>query len=182
MGADEGAASRYHLTKRAADRRLATLGVPWIVLRPSFVYGPGDRSMAFFERLAILPLAPLPGDGRFLVQPVHVDDLVRAVVLGVERDDLRDFAVDVGGAAPLAFGELLDALARRAGRAGGARKVRIPWAAMRAVAAITDAVGRGPITSEELGMLRRGNAASNEEFVKRFGFEPRGVEVGLAER
>jgi hypothetical protein len=48
---------------------------------------------------------------------------------------------------------------------------------------VTDALGgRGPITSEELGMLRRGNHTDNRAFVRAFGFEPVPFEVGIARR
>jgi uncharacterized protein YbjT (DUF2867 family) len=61
MGADEAAVSRYHRSKHAADLRLAELGVPFVVVRPSLVYGPGDHSMTFFLSLAALPITPIPG-------------------------------------------------------------------------------------------------------------------------
>jgi NADH dehydrogenase len=180
LGAEEAAVSRYHRSKRAADRALAELGVPYLVLRPSFVYGSGECSMRFFERLARLPITPVAGDGQYRVQPVAVEDLVRAIVLAVERDDLRDLAVDLGGRAAVTFDALLDLLARQGGKPGGARKLHLPWGLMQLIAGATDALGgRGPSTSEELGMLRRGSVADNGAFVERFGFEPIGLEEGL---
>jgi uncharacterized protein YbjT (DUF2867 family)/uncharacterized membrane protein YphA (DoxX/SURF4 family) len=180
LGADDTAQSCYHRSKRAADRHLAALGVPYVVLRPSFVYGPGDQSMTFFASLAALPIAPVPGDGQYRVQPVHVDDLVRAVALAVERDDQKDIAVDVGGADAISFDRMLDVLARRFGKRG-AVKLHVPWPAMRLAAAVTDALGgRGPITGEELGMLRRGNCDDNRPFVESFGFTPVSFEAGIA--
>jgi len=76
LGAEAGAKSRYQRTKAAADARLAELGVPYVVLRPSVVYGPGDHSMTYFLSLAALPVTPVPGDGQYRLQPVHVDDVV----------------------------------------------------------------------------------------------------------
>lgn len=182
LGADDEARSRYHLTKRAADRRLAELGVPYVVLRPSFVYGPGDHSLTYFASLAALPLTPVPGDGQYLVQPVHVDDLVRAVIAAVERDDLQNVTADLGGAAPITFDALLDTVGRRLGKRH-VRKVHVPWAVMEFAARVTDLLGgRGPITSEELAMLRRGNWTDNAPFVKTFGFEPVSFEVGMARK
>jgi uncharacterized protein YbjT (DUF2867 family) len=182
LGADDGAQSRYHLTKRAADRCLATLGVPYVVLRPSVVYGPQDHSMTFFLSLAALPITPVPGDGQCRLQPVHVDDVVRAVVLAVERADLKDLTVDVGGREPITFDALLDVLARRLGKRR-ARKLHVPDGVMAAVAAVTDALGgRGPITGEELAMLRRGNSGDNRPFAEHFGFEPLPFEVGIARK
>lgn len=181
MGADAEGVSRFHRSKRAADLRLAALGVPYVVLRPSLVYGLGDHSMTALLSLAALPITPVPGDGQYRVQPVAVDDLVRALVLGVERRELADLILDLGARQPLTFDALLDTLARGLGNGHGARKLHLPWPLMRALSAITDAMGgRGPITREELGMLRRGTAASIEPFIERFGFEPAPLAVGLA--
>lgn len=182
LGADSQAQSGYHLSKRAADAFLAGLGVPYLILRPSFVYGPQDQSMTWFLQMAAWPLTPVPGDGRSRVQPVHIDDLTRAVLLGLERSDLSGFAIDVVGAAPLDWNELFDALARRLGKRR-ARKVHAPHWAMSAIAALTDALsGRGPITGDEWSMLRRGNEADVAPFVDRFGFSPVAFEAGLARR
>jgi nucleoside-diphosphate-sugar epimerase len=183
MGADDKAVSRYHMSKRAADRHLAKRGVPYVMLRPSFVYGPGNHSMTFFARLAALPVIPVPGDGQYRVQPLHVTDLVRAITIAMEDPDLADVIVDVGGGQILSFDALLDVLARRQGRQRGARKVHIPWPVMRVVAAMTDVMGgHGPITREELGMLRRGSFADNGPFIDQFGFEPVPFETGIMQK
>jgi hypothetical protein len=155
--------------------------VPYVVLRPSLVYGPGDHSMTFFLSLAALPVTPIPGDGQYPVQPVHVDDLVRALVLAVEREELAGLIVDIGPRRQLTFDELIDALARWLGKRHGAFKLHLPWGLMRLIAAATDALGgRGPITREELGMLQRGSIAEVDRFAEWFGFEPAPFEVGLA--
>jgi uncharacterized membrane protein YphA (DoxX/SURF4 family) len=123
---------------------------------------------------------PVPGDGKYRLHPIHVDDVVRAVVMACERDDLANIAVDVGGGEPLSFDALLDFLARRLGKAK-ARTLHIPWQVMDWTAAVTDALdGRGPITGEELGMLRRENFADNRSFSQYFGFAPAPLEAGMA--
>ncbi|HEU5439431.1 MAG TPA: NAD-dependent epimerase/dehydratase family protein [Ktedonobacterales bacterium] len=180
LGADTGARSAFHRSKRAADEHLARLGVPYVVLRPSFVYGPGDHSMAFFARLARWPLAPVPGDGRTLLQPVYVADLVSAIVQAVERDDLAAQVVDVGGAQVLTFAALLDCLARAEGKTRGARKLHIAWPLVALAAAGTDLLGgHGPITRDELGMLRRAMPVDLAPFVALFGFVPRPFSEGV---
>jgi len=191
LGADDSAASRFHLSKRAADRWLAEQratgrgaperGVPYVVLRPSIVYGPDDHSMTFFARLALLPVTPVPGDGQYRVQPLHVADLTRAIADAVERDSLSALTVDVGGANVLSFDTLLDLLARHHGDRASARTLHVPWTIMGVVARATDLLGgHGPITSDELGMLRRGNTCDNRPFIAHFDFAPRSLEEGMA--
>ena len=174
LGADELARSRFHRTKLAADQYLARLGVPYVILRPSLVYGPGDHSMAFFSRLARLPVTPVPGDGCYRVQPLHVRDLVRAVLFALQRPDLSAVVADIGGGEVLTFNDMLDLLARKPGKSRGARKVHIPWSLMSLVALATDRLsGHGPITTDELNMLKRENFTSHSaQFVDLFGFEP----------
>ncbi len=58
----------------------------------------------------------------------------------------------------------------------------IPWPLMRLVAAATDLLGAGPITGEELAMLRRGNTADMAPFVEAFGFVPIGFAEGIQHR
>lgn len=180
LGADAGARSAFHRSKCAADEHLTRLGVPYVILRPSFVYGPGDHSMAFFARLARLPLAPVPGDGRSLLQPLYIGDLVSAIVQAVERDDLSAHVVDAGSAEALTFDALLDCLARAEGKTHGARKLHLPWPLMALAAAGTDLLGgHGPITRDELGMLRRVMPVDIVPFAALFGFVPRPFSEGV---
>jgi NADH dehydrogenase len=181
LGAATDTPGAYYQTKFAADRRLMELKVPYVILRPSIVYGPGDHSMSYFLALAALPITPVPGDGRALLQPVFVEDVALAVALAVERAELAEIAVDLGGADTLSFNELLDRLARRLGKGQGARKLHMPWALVSLMASLTDALGgRGPITRDELSMLARGSHGDNRPFVERFGFAPLSLEAGLA--
>ncbi len=181
LGADELARSRFHRTKLAADQYLARQDVPYVILRPSLVYGPGDHSMAFFSRLACLPVTPIPGDGCYRVQPLHVHDLVRAVLVALQRPHLSAVVADIGGGEVLTFNEMLDLLARQQGKSRGARKVHIPWRLMSLVALATDLLaGHGPITTDELNMLKRENFTPHSaQFVDLFGFEPLPFSIGL---
>ena len=57
LGADEGARSRYHLSKRRADEFLVSLPVAWTIVRPSLVFGLGGESARLFTALATLPVS-----------------------------------------------------------------------------------------------------------------------------
>lgn len=182
IGVDENARSRFRRTKRQADDFLSELALDWVILRPSFVYGAGDQSMTFFKLLAWLPVVPLVGDGRSESQPVHVDDLVRACVLALETGAGKHQRIDVGGSERLSFDALLARLEIWWGRRSApARRWHAPMGLMRLVARVTDALGRGPITRDELMMFERGAASEQGAFEPAFGFVPRSFDQGLAE-
>ncbi|HEU4952488.1 MAG TPA: NAD(P)H-binding protein [Holophagaceae bacterium] len=176
LGAVDGAPTPFLRTKRAADASLEASGLRHLILRPSLVYGPGDHSMAFFERLARLPLTPLPDGGGMQVQPVHVADLVRAAMAWLPSGRPGG-TFDVGGGEALSFREVLRRL-----RGRRLRGLPIPAWAMDLAAAATDLLGAGPITRDELRMLRLGSVCDNGPFLRAFGFEPRPFSRGLRSR
>lgn len=156
LGADEAATSAYHRSKKAADDYL--LGLPLAsaaVVQPSLIYGPGGTSARLFTRLASLPLIPLPGDGRQLVQPLHVDDAVQAIVALLDDDA-------PGGRVPLVGPEavtLRDWLARlrTAMGLGPARFVSVPAPLVALGARAAGALPGSLLDHDTWQMLQRGN-------------------------
>jgi uncharacterized protein YbjT (DUF2867 family) len=177
LGADDDAQSAYHLSKREADRFLATLPVASVIVQPSLVYGTGGTSARLFDTLASMPLIPVPGKGDQRVQPIHVDDAVAALVALVERDEPSS-----GERISLVGPEALTLVAflRRLRSALGfraTRVLRIPMSIMRAVAAAGARLPGALLDPETLAMLERGNVASDAKTRELLGRAPRPVEA-----
>lgn len=68
----------YINSKRVAEKDVVSSGLPYIVLRPSMVYGPGDnKNIGFLIKLAkVTPIMPILN---FRIQPIFVDDVVKAI-------------------------------------------------------------------------------------------------------
>ena len=61
------------------------------LLRPSWIYGPGDRSMnRFVSFCRHLPVVPVIGNGQTPVYPIYVKDVARCVAERVHREDAKD--------------------------------------------------------------------------------------------
>ncbi len=175
LGADEHAKSRYHLSKKTADDFLRSLAVPSVVVQPSLVYGPGGTSARLFTTLASLPLIPLPGRGEQGVQPIHIDDLVEAIVKLVETNTFRGERIPLVGPQPLTLREFLARL-RHAMGSGRAYFLPVPAAVVRASAKIAAAIPGSLLDSETLAMLERGNTADPSATRTLLGREPRQIE------
>jgi uncharacterized protein YbjT (DUF2867 family) len=158
LGADSGALSRFHLSKKVADDFLASLPLGWVIVQPSLVFGPGGGSASMFTTLASLPLIPLPGRGDYEVQPIHVDDVVEALVTLVEEPACEGRRIPLVGPEPLRFDAFLAQL-RAAMGLGRARFLRIPRWAMRLAASLPRAAFSGMLERETIDMLVRGNVA-----------------------
>jgi nucleoside-diphosphate-sugar epimerase len=70
----------YGRSKLAAEELVKAATVPWTILRPSSVYGPGDRQFLPIFRLAARGMFPLVADASAGYTLIHIDDLVRGIL------------------------------------------------------------------------------------------------------
>lgn len=179
LGADLHAVSRYHLSKKRGDDRLAVLSLPWVIVQPSLVFGEGGASAALFTRLAALPLVPVPGDGGQHVQPIHVDDLCGAILALIETSTHDRRRVAAVGPRPVTLREFLEALRHSMGL-GTAHFLPVPLPLVRWAAAAGDRLPGVLLDRESLGMLLRGNVASPARISAILGKPPRPIEHFIA--
>lgn len=172
LGADSGARSRFHLSKKSADDFLAALPLDWVIVRPSLVYGPGGASARLFTTLASLPWIPIPGSGRYEVQPIHLGDVVEAVVALVESPVPQRRRIPLVGPVPLPFEAFLQQL--RAGLGlGPARFLHVPAAVLDACLRLLPGGQLGSLSRETLAMLYRGNTGEATATQELLGRSPR---------
>ncbi len=106
IGADTQSDSDYSRTK--AEGETAVLGhqPDAVILRPSLVFGTEDRFFNSFATMArfsmVLPI--VGGQTRF--QPVHVDDLAQAAVMGV-TGEAEPGVYEIGGPDVMTFREMM---------------------------------------------------------------------------
>lgn len=105
IGADVDGTSRYAKSKGQGEAAVLEAFPNAMILRPSVVFGPEDN---FFNRFAGMtrtsPVLPVAGaDTRF--QPVYVDDVARAAVLGAAGEATGIY--ELGGPDTETFRELM---------------------------------------------------------------------------
>jgi uncharacterized protein YbjT (DUF2867 family) len=166
LGADDHADTAYHLSKKAADDYLASLPVRAAIVQPSLVYGSDGTSARVFKALASMPFAVRFGDAPQLVQPVHVDDVVAAIVALLRRRLYVDQGesplagtaqrVPLVGPQALPFTDYLAALRASMGM-GRLRVLRLPPGLAHGLARFGRWLPGGLLDPEALRMLDRGN-------------------------
>lgn len=130
----------YGRSKLEGERiLLGRPGVEGVVLRPPAVYGPRDRDLLSFFKLARWGVLPVMGPAGRRVQMVHATDVAEALIQAVETPG-------VSGVYPIAepvayrWDEVLELMAAAVGRRG--RRVRIPDAVLHAAAGLTQVMAR----------------------------------------
>jgi NADH dehydrogenase len=107
-GAGQGRTQPWFQAKDMAEAAIRESGMESCFIRPSWIYGPRDRSMnrfVFFCRY--LPVVPVIGDGTTPVYPIYVKDVARCVVEAVRREDVKDKAFELGGPERLSMDQII---------------------------------------------------------------------------
>ncbi|MBS4095363.1 MAG: short chain dehydrogenase, partial [Sulfuricella sp.] len=177
LGTDDGAASRFHLSKREADDVLRSLSLEWFVLRPSLVVG--GKSTGWLRRLANLPVWVLPGTGNQVLQPVHLRDVTDSVLQCLEDHLPPRQTIDLVGPEALSLKEFL-LLLRRADQRNAPWIWLIPVNWLMAIAHL--AAPFAPLFSpDNLAMLHRSVIADGAPFARLLGRNPYSIEASCRE-
>ncbi|APX89892.1 complex I NDUFA9 subunit family protein [Brevirhabdus pacifica] len=186
IGADADSESDYSRTKALGEEGVLRHQPDAVILRPSVIFGPEDE---FFNRFASMsrfgPVLPIIGaDTKF--QPVYVDDVARAAVLGA-TGQAAPGVYELGGPDVDSFRELIQQMLRVINR----RRlvVNIPFGiaglmakAFGLVRALTFGLVTGPVTSDQVINLRRDNVVGDgARGFADLGIEPVSLEAVLPE-
>jgi len=138
IAAKFGNQSRYYYaqSKRQAEELVAASGMRYTIVRPTMVLGKGSAVYAGLSKLANLPVIPIFGNGRALVQPVSVDDLSAALSAILEDPAFTGRIVEIGGPEILSIEKLL--LKIRSGK--GASVIHLPSGLMAAAVGLLEKV------------------------------------------
>ena len=152
-----------------------------VALRLGDVYGPGSvpwviRPLELMRRRLFI----LPSGGRGVLNPVHIDDVVRAVFLALDRPVSGAF--NITGGAAVTCREYFSRLAALAGRRGvPSLPAPLLHAGFTALAALAPLFGQKPIAyASGVDFLMRPYAYSIEKARRDLGYEPSvGLDEGL---
>lgn len=171
-------ANPYGVSKLEAETALISEAGPLecVIARPMWVFGESSPSTRKLLDNLSRGRMILIGGGRNLIQPIHVSDLVQALIRCAEADTARGQIFNFAGPEPLTTRELC---------VQAARALRVPpprwnlpfWAA-RAGAAVLQAVFAGsgrkiPLDSDKIDFFRLHHCYSIEKAGRLLDWRPR---------
>jgi NADH dehydrogenase len=158
LGVGLDSPARYQRSKARGEEVLREAGLDLTVLRPSVVFGQGDRFLNLFAKLqSVFPVVPLAGaHARF--QPVWVEDVAQAVVNCLVSPPVAT-VIECVGPEVLSLADLV----RVAGRHGSQQRpiVPLPMALGRLQALLMELAPGEPLMSRDnLAAMSVDNVAS----------------------
>lgn len=167
----------YGRTKLAGEQALLEqAGITPLILRAPAVYGPRDRDLYRFFRLAARGVLPVPSGPERPLQLIHVADLAEAVVRAVQVPAASGI-VHVADAVSYTWESVARMVAQAVGR--DARVVRVPAGLISVAAAASENLarwsGRATIFNRDkaLELLAPGWLCETEAAREKLGFEAR---------
>ena len=151
----------YYRGKALVEQALVAARVPYAIVRPTFFFGGGRDILAnnIAWILRRMPLFVVPGDGRYLVQPIHVDDFARICLQAAHAPG--DVIMDAAGRDTMSFEELVRAIGDAVGRRTPI--LQVPSSAMVALArALGLLVHDVVLTADEIRGLTTGLLVSHQ--------------------
>ena len=99
IGADRASAFPIQKSKGIAEEHIRKSGVPYTIIRSSVVFGPEDRFTNSLARLLRMSpgIFPIPSDGRMLLQPLWVEDLVTCLLWTMQNPEMVNQTYEIGG-------------------------------------------------------------------------------------
>ena len=180
IGARPNGVSEYQTSKYRAEEAVRDSGIPFVILRPSIIFGPGDgfvNQMAQVMKSAPF-VRPVVGSGRSRFRPIYVRDVARCFVDALTNNAALGRTVHLVGAEELTFEELLNRIAECIGVRKHALHIPIPLM-MLAAHVFSLLPVRPPVTPDQLAMLEEGSTADPKEMLQVFNFEPISFTQGL---
>lgn len=159
-GAAPDAKNHWFRFKWLAEEAVRISGIPHVIVRPTWVYGPEDvalnRFIGFARRLQFVPLF---GDGGQLMQPIFIDDLARLLAEAAARREAENRTFEAGGPDVMPMDEVI----KTAMDVAGVRRpiLRQPIWLGKAMATLLQFLPGPPLTADAIDFIAHDATADN---------------------
>jgi uncharacterized protein YbjT (DUF2867 family) len=178
-GTRDGAITKYHQTKWAAEEIVRQSGLNWTIFRPSLIFGPQDDFINMLAKIIKqFPLVPVFGDGRYQMQPVHVDDIATAFLSALDNHDSSKKTYCCCGPQTYSYDQLLDTIGKTL-KNKSVCKIHQPLPLMKPIVKLLQSFPLFPITEDQLQMLLEGNTCEENNWINDFQINPACLDAAI---
>lgn len=169
----------YSKLYREIEEAMLSSSIKVTILRPSMIYGnEQDHNMhKLLKIIKKLPFYPIFGNGKSLMQPVHVDDLAEGIIQAIGQDAYGQY--NLAGPEALSYKSLIDQSFKALGRRG--LIIFIPAKPIAIIIGLLEKIPGFPIKKEQVIRLQEDKSFDISTSLANFGYQPRKFEVGITQ-
>jgi nucleoside-diphosphate-sugar epimerase len=172
--------SCYGQTKYLADQVVQTSGLDWTIIKPSVIYGAGERGM-FYKLSELLKghaVVPVIGAGDQPLRPILVTDLAAAIFTCLDNEKTFKKIYDLGGADQVTFNTFIQKILAAQGLTR--RTIHLPiWVCYIVAFLLSRLSSDPPVTKDNILGIKHLTAISNALAEEDFGYRPTNLDEGL---
>jgi uncharacterized protein YbjT (DUF2867 family) len=128
-GADSSSDKTWYRAKGLAEEAIKASGIDYVIIRPSWIYGPGDKSVSrLVTMVKLCPVVPRLGVRTQRIQPLFVGDFAEAVARAFARDEAWNQTFEIGGPEVMTMDEVIRSIARALGKKRAVLPIPLPLA------------------------------------------------------
>ena len=175
----QGRSEEWFVAKERAEAAVTGSGIAYTIIRPSWAYGPRDKTLNKFAMFArLLPFVPLPGPGTAKVQPVHVDDIGLAVARALATPAAENQVIEIGGPQLLSFRQIVRIMLQVMGK--HRLVLPTPKPIVKLGAALLYRLPGRLLSPRAVDFVNTDGAADNRALRELLGFTPRPLAEGIS--
>jgi len=161
LGVQKKHESKYIQSKLEGEKNIQDIFKSSIILRPSVVFGPGDKFFNMFASFAqFSPILPLIGGGKTKFAPIYVGDVAKAIVRTLEINNTEKKIYELGGPKNYTFKQLMEILLLTIKKKR--LLVPIPWGLAKFQSYFLQMMPNPLLTPDQIKILKYNNIVSGE--------------------
>ncbi len=158
--------------------------LPFTVIRPAGIFGPGDKRLLKVFKMGTKPLVPVLGFGKCLYHLIHVEDLTEGMILAATHPKALGEVFICGNKEQTSLFEMIRIVSKEFGKK--TTTVRLPVTPFLLLGDICEFVCKPfgiepPIYRRRVSFYTKDRSFDTRKIRERLGFSPRSNEQGLKE-
>lgn len=169
----------YQLTKAEAETWLEGFGknnsLPYTIIRPCAIYGPGERRLLKLYKMATKPFFPILGKGKCWYHLVHVEDLTNAMLVAAVNEKALSEPFLIGSSEAIRLEDMARIIAAEYGNT--LKVIRLPISPFFLMGDLCEAVCKPlkiepPIYRRRVAFYSKDRNFSTEKMQNVLGYSP----------
>lgn len=165
VGASKESDRHWFRYKWEAESYRRSSGLEWVIVRPTWVYGPDDVSLNRFLAFAkVLPFVPMFGNGEQMMQPIYVDDIGRIGADAALKPEAANELFEAGGPDQLSMNDVV----RTALEVRGKKRMILhqPAAIGKALGTVASALPGARLSADTVAFITEPAIADNARLIE----------------
>lgn len=97
LGVSSKSSTGYFISKYKAEKLIINSGLEYTIFRPSYIVGKDDFLTKLLKKQIKNHEIQIPGSGNYLIQPIHINDVVKIIFQSITQTKYRNKILDLVG-------------------------------------------------------------------------------------